>query len=156
MADRTFLEWPFLDVAHRALAKDLTAWRDRDLDERHDPDPSKACRAYATQLGAAGWLKYAVPRAYGGATEAFDVPVDLSDPRDPWVHVRTWPSLRSRCRGWVPDRSRSSDPSAQGEVSASGRLRRVIAAFRDLRGWRGLRSVRDENNRPLRRFGHRH
>jgi acyl-CoA dehydrogenase len=32
-----------------------------------------ACRAYVTQLGAAGWLKYAVPRAYGGALDAFDV-----------------------------------------------------------------------------------
>jgi acyl-CoA dehydrogenase len=73
MADRTFLEWPFLDVAHRALARDLMAWRDKDLVETHDPDPSKACRAYVSQLGAAGWLKYAVPRAYGGATEAFDV-----------------------------------------------------------------------------------
>ena len=73
MADRTYLDWPFLDDAHRALARDLTAWRDRSLDEQHDPDPSKACRAYVSQLGAAGWLKYVVPRAYGGVLDAFDV-----------------------------------------------------------------------------------
>src|SRR4029450_8996058 len=67
------LDWPFFEDAHRALARDLTAWRDRDLSERHDHDPSKACRAYVSQLGAAGWLKYAVPRAYGGALDTFDV-----------------------------------------------------------------------------------
>jgi acyl-CoA dehydrogenase len=73
MADRTYLGWPFFDDAHRALASAAAAWRDRDLDEHHDADPAKACRAYVSQLGAAGWLKYAVPRAYGGALESFDV-----------------------------------------------------------------------------------
>ena len=73
MADQTFLDWPFLDDAHRALARDLTAWRDRELDPHHDADPSNACRAYVSQLGAAGWLRYAVPRAHGGMLEAFDV-----------------------------------------------------------------------------------
>lgn len=61
MADRTYLSWPFFDDAHRALAADLAAWRDRELRDAHDPDPSAACRAYVAQLGAAGWLRYAVP-----------------------------------------------------------------------------------------------
>ena len=73
MADRTYLDWPFFDAAHRALAGDVAAWRDRELRETHDPDPSAACRAFVSQLGAAGWLKYAVPRAYGGSLDAFDV-----------------------------------------------------------------------------------
>jgi len=73
MADRTYLDWPFLDDTHRALARDLAAWRDGSLDEHHDPDPSRACRAYVSQLGAAGWLKYVVPRAYGGMLDTFDV-----------------------------------------------------------------------------------
>ena len=60
MADRTYLEWPFLDDTHRAMAAEVAAWRDRELSESHDSDPSAACRAYVTQLGAAGWLKYAV------------------------------------------------------------------------------------------------
>lgn len=73
MADRTYLDWPFFDDAHRALARELGAWRDREITEHHDSDPGNACRAYVSQLGAAGWLKYAVPRAYGGALDAFDV-----------------------------------------------------------------------------------
>src|SRR5688500_7748751 len=79
MADRTYLDWPFFDDAHRALANEVAEWRDRELGEAHDrppasaPDPSAACRSYVTQLGAAGWLKYAVPRAYGGALDEFDV-----------------------------------------------------------------------------------
>jgi alkylation response protein AidB-like acyl-CoA dehydrogenase len=73
MADRTFLDWPFLEDRHRTLARDLTAWRDQSLDESHDPDPSKACRAYVSQLGAAGWLKFIVPKAFGGVLDDFDV-----------------------------------------------------------------------------------
>jgi acyl-CoA dehydrogenase len=73
MADRTYLGWPFFDDAHRELAAAAAAWRDRDLDEHHDADPAKACRAYVSQLGAAGWLKYAVPRASAARFGSFDV-----------------------------------------------------------------------------------
>src|SRR5688572_2182663 len=73
MADRTYLDWPFFDATHRTLAGGVAAWRDRELRETPDPDPSAACRAFVSQLGAAGWLKYAVPRAYGGTLDTFDV-----------------------------------------------------------------------------------
>jgi acyl-CoA dehydrogenase len=73
MADRTYLDWPFLDDSHRAMAAGITAWRDRELSGAHSADPSAVCRAYVRQLGEAGWLKYAVPRAYGGALDTFDV-----------------------------------------------------------------------------------
>jgi len=73
MADRTYLDWPFFDDSHRVLAREVAAWRDRELRDAHDPDPAAACRAFVAQLGAAGWLKYAVPRAYGGVLDAFDV-----------------------------------------------------------------------------------
>jgi acyl-CoA dehydrogenase len=73
MADRSYLDWPFFDAAHRTLAGDLAAWRDGVLRKEHDPDPAAACRTFVAQLGASGWLKYAVPRAYGGALDAFDV-----------------------------------------------------------------------------------
>jgi len=73
MADRTYLDWPFFDASHRVLAAEVAAWRDRELRDAHDPDPAAACRAFVAQLGAAGWLKYAVPRAYGGVLDAFDV-----------------------------------------------------------------------------------
>jgi acyl-CoA dehydrogenase len=73
MADQTYLGWPFFDDAHRTLASAAATWRDREIDAHHDADPAKACQAYVSQLGAGGWLKYAVPRAYGGALDAFDV-----------------------------------------------------------------------------------
>jgi alkylation response protein AidB-like acyl-CoA dehydrogenase len=73
MADRTYLSWPFFDEPHRALAADLTAWRDRELNAAHDPDPSAACRAYVSQLGAAGWLRQAVPAIDVRTNAALDV-----------------------------------------------------------------------------------
>jgi acyl-CoA dehydrogenase len=73
VAESTYLSWPFFTDAHRALARDLSRWRDRDFRPQDDSDPAAACRAYVAQLGAAGWLKYAVPRAHGGALEALDV-----------------------------------------------------------------------------------
>jgi acyl-CoA dehydrogenase len=73
VADTTYLSWPFFADAHRALQRDLSAWRDRDLELHEDADPAAACRAYVTQLGSAGWLKYAVPRSHGGALDALDV-----------------------------------------------------------------------------------
>lgn len=73
MADSTYLDWPFFTDAHRALHRDVTAWRDRSLAGRGDLDPASACREYVTLLGDAGWLRYVVPRAYGGERESLDV-----------------------------------------------------------------------------------
>jgi acyl-CoA dehydrogenase len=73
VADSTYLDWPFFTDAHRTLQRELAAWRDRHLEEEADSDPAAACRAYVARLGAAGWLKYAVPRAHGGALNALDV-----------------------------------------------------------------------------------
>ena len=73
MTDRSYLQWPFFDDAHRALAAEVSAWRDRELLEAHDPDAGVACRAYVAQLGRAGWLAHAVPRSYGGVHDGLDV-----------------------------------------------------------------------------------
>ena len=73
MADSTYLSWPFFTDVHRALQRDLFAWRDGDLQLQDDADPAAACRSYVAQLGSAGWLKYAVPRAHGGALDTLDV-----------------------------------------------------------------------------------
>jgi acyl-CoA dehydrogenase len=73
VADSTYLSWPFFADAHRQLQRELSAWRDRDFQLQDDADPAAACLAYVAQLGSAGWLKYAVPRAYGGALDALDV-----------------------------------------------------------------------------------
>ncbi len=73
MADSTYLSWPFFADAHRALQRELAAWRDAHLREIDESDPGAACRARVAQLGSAGWLKYAVPRAYGGALDSLEV-----------------------------------------------------------------------------------
>ena len=69
-----FLAWPFFDDGHRALAKELQAWsRQHLLGASHGADVDRTCRDLVTQLGAAGWLKYSVAAAYGGARENIDV-----------------------------------------------------------------------------------
>jgi acyl-CoA dehydrogenase len=76
MADRTFLDWPFFEERHRALAAALEAWCERHaplLDRRPaGEDPAAAddlARALVRALGQGGWLRHCVPAAYGGATD---------------------------------------------------------------------------------------
>ena len=73
MADSTYLAWPFFTDAHRTLQREITAWRDHRFKELDAADPAAACRGYIAQLASAGWLKYAVPRAHGGALDSLDV-----------------------------------------------------------------------------------
>ena len=75
MADRSFLDWPFLDDSHRDLAARLEAWCvAEDLAGAHDDEDVDAqCRALLARLGAGGWLRYAVPKAFGGVHERIDV-----------------------------------------------------------------------------------
>ena len=73
MADRSFLDWPFFDDSHRALAGRLETWCAANLEDAHDEDVDAACRALVGKLGAGGWLRYCVPAAYGGIHEALDV-----------------------------------------------------------------------------------
>jgi acyl-CoA dehydrogenase len=73
MSDRTSLEWPFFNGAHRQLAQDVAAWRDGKLQVQDDRDPYAACREYVGQLGHAGWLRFVVPRAFGGTQDVLDV-----------------------------------------------------------------------------------
>ncbi|CAN5752152.1 acyl-CoA dehydrogenase family protein [soil metagenome] len=73
MPDTTYLAWPFFSEAHRALQRDLVAWRDSHFEQQDDADPAAACQEYVRQLGASGWLDYAVPRNNGSATLSIDV-----------------------------------------------------------------------------------
>ncbi|MCC6316456.1 MAG: acyl-CoA dehydrogenase family protein [Gemmatimonadaceae bacterium] len=65
MADTTYLDWPFLDDAHRKFARDLDAWCANGLGaarvDHHDVDAS--CRRLVRALGAGGWLAHTVPRS---------------------------------------------------------------------------------------------
>lgn len=73
MADRSFLDWPFFDDEHRALAQDLEEWCRAELAHAHGDDVDAECRALVRKLGTGGWLRWCVPAAYGGVHEALDV-----------------------------------------------------------------------------------
>lgn len=74
--DRSFLDWPFLEPRHKALALDADAWAREALPpllaDGHD-DVDATCKALVRALGDAGWLRHCVPAAYGGASEMLDV-----------------------------------------------------------------------------------
>lgn len=73
MADRSFLDWPFLDDDHRKLAADLEHWCEVYLTDEHSDDVDGDCRALVRALGDAGWLRYCVPAAYGGVYDSIDI-----------------------------------------------------------------------------------
>jgi len=60
MADRDYLDWPFLEPRHRALAIELDAWAAEHLAHVHGKDVDAACRALVRQLGSGGWLRHAI------------------------------------------------------------------------------------------------
>jgi acyl-CoA dehydrogenase len=64
------LAWPFFGDEHRALASAAERWARVQSIPHGDPDA--ACRAWVRALGAAGFLRYAVPKAWGGQLEALD------------------------------------------------------------------------------------
>jgi acyl-CoA dehydrogenase len=73
MADTDYLNWPFFEPRHAALARELDAWAARHLAHAHGPEVDAACRALVAQLGEAGWLRHAVGgTAYGGSLETID------------------------------------------------------------------------------------
>jgi acyl-CoA dehydrogenase len=74
-ADRRFLDWPFFDEEHRRLARELEGWAASELGQLgHDEgNVDAACRSIVRRLGAAGWLRYAVPAPYDGAFDRLDV-----------------------------------------------------------------------------------
>ena len=75
MADRTFLDWPFFDATHRRLAADLEAWVAAEIapHEHDESDVDDLTRRFVQMLGAAGWLRHAVPAASGGVHDKLDV-----------------------------------------------------------------------------------
>lgn len=78
MPDISYLDWPFLEDHHRALAEDLRAWAAENIaplaEEAHGKtDVDDIVKAMAARLGEAGWLDYAVPAEAGGKFDALDV-----------------------------------------------------------------------------------
>ena len=64
MSDRSYLDWPFLEDTHRALAADIETWAQQRFGDHgfldHD-DVDADCRAILQDLAAAGWTSHAVP-----------------------------------------------------------------------------------------------
>ncbi|HWN45341.1 MAG TPA: acyl-CoA dehydrogenase family protein, partial [Thermoanaerobaculia bacterium] len=62
MADTTFLAWPFFEDSHRALARELREWADREIAPltEHEHDLDGTCRELVRRLASGGWLRYAV------------------------------------------------------------------------------------------------
>lgn len=79
MADRSFLEWPFFDDAHRAYQGELERWVAQALPDllEHDEadlDTVHACVGrLVRELGRAGLLRACVPGACGGLRTQVDV-----------------------------------------------------------------------------------
>jgi acyl-CoA dehydrogenase len=75
MPDRTFLTWPFFDDSHRRLAAELDAWAAEHIDvlAGEEEDAGTTTLECVGRLGKAGWLRYAVPKAYGGVHDRLDV-----------------------------------------------------------------------------------
>ncbi|GDX57664.1 acyl-CoA dehydrogenase [Comamonadaceae bacterium] len=70
MAPTDHLALPFFDAAHRSLGAALIDWVP--LQQIDEQDDRAACRAWVRALGDAGWLRYCVPAAFGGALPALD------------------------------------------------------------------------------------
>lgn len=64
------LTWPFFDEAHRTLGAESARWVGTQTIS--DADPDAACRTWVRALGDAGFLRYAVPAAWGGALPTLD------------------------------------------------------------------------------------
>jgi acyl-CoA dehydrogenase len=70
MRDQSFLQWPFLEDRHRAIASGLELWAESNLAKDHHLDVDQACRELVAKLGEDGWLKYTAP---GEDTGSIDV-----------------------------------------------------------------------------------
>ena len=68
----TITALPFFDPVHRLLAQSLHEWCAAKFGQPSHQDVDTECKSLVRDLGAAGWLKYCVPRTYGGHAERID------------------------------------------------------------------------------------
>ncbi|MBO6782547.1 MAG: acyl-CoA dehydrogenase family protein [Alphaproteobacteria bacterium] len=75
MPDRSYLDWPFFDPAHRELADAIDSWAADEIapHEDQEDDVDALARSFVEKLGKAGWLEYCVPADCGGKFETLDV-----------------------------------------------------------------------------------
>ena len=73
MSDKQYLDWPFFETSHAALAASLETWADARLGTiAHGDNVDDTCRALVKALGEGGWLRYAVTKSHGGQLEKLD------------------------------------------------------------------------------------
>lgn len=75
MADSSLIQWPFFDDEHRGHFAALSQWctaHEAELN-RESGDVDADCQRLVRLLGEAGWLRPAVPAAYGGLFPTLDV-----------------------------------------------------------------------------------
>jgi acyl-CoA dehydrogenase len=70
--DHAWLDWPFFEQRHRALATELDAWAAANVADLHGRDVDGACRQLVRRLGDAGWLRHAVGATPYGHAEVID------------------------------------------------------------------------------------
>ncbi len=63
MADRSFLDWPFFEPRHKALAIGVDAWAAANLGAIDHSDTDAACKALVKALGERGWLQHTAAEA---------------------------------------------------------------------------------------------
>ncbi|MBK8741077.1 MAG: acyl-CoA dehydrogenase family protein [Betaproteobacteria bacterium] len=72
MMNLAHIDWPFFDDSHRKLAEAIGQWARTGLAGLDHHDVDATCRELVRRLGAAGWLRYCVPAAAGGALPRLD------------------------------------------------------------------------------------
>ncbi len=78
MPDLGHLDWPFFEDGHRALARDLHRWAEREIAPVARDEPSGRdgldglVKEILRRLADGGWLRYAVPAPWGGVHETLD------------------------------------------------------------------------------------
>ena len=70
MPASTHLDWPFFESRHRELADAVARWVA--TQSIPDTDTDAACRQWVRALGAAGFLRHAVPAPWGGVQETIE------------------------------------------------------------------------------------
>ena len=71
MRDMSYLNWPFFEPRHRALAEKLEIWAAANLAAVDHRDVDAACRKLVALLGKDGWLQHTAPRE--GEADKIDV-----------------------------------------------------------------------------------
>src|SRR5665213_939338 len=73
MSSRDYLDWPFFEANHRALAAELDTWCAANITADHSSNVDHICRDLVQKLGDAGWLRHAIGgKNYGGAADVVD------------------------------------------------------------------------------------